>query len=205
MRYYFCLVLISILAVSCKKGKKLPQTVYVQYDPATTASVSPVDNFEPFDEYDIYEVPQSPSYVHDLSPAEIATRFNEDLAYWLSRNNIQLTTDPALYLLDITSLQLSESLSRQSYVDSCSSSTSVSYVYYSDISFTADASLYKNGVLVDSWSRWSSSSEKVRNKTNKCNEPKIRGPLCGPSCLIERIAKEVRMKVSRKIYDLEGY
>lgn len=196
-----CFVVVTMW--SCHKGKKLPETIYVAYQPASGASISPEDHFAPIDPYDVTEPWIYPSYVNYYTSAEIEQEFSESLEKKLKGNNIILTQDSAVYKLVIGSLQLSEKLNWQSYYDSCMGTTSK--VYYSDLEFDAHASLFKEGVLIDTWSRAGMSSGRVKGKTNKCNEPKTRGPVRGVSSLIDQVAGEIRMKISRSIYLSEGY
>lgn len=200
MKPVICFLLLSSLVLSCKKGKTLPHDVAVQFITLTEASVYPEDYFPSSDPYEpgIY-----PNYVHNYSTSEIAANFNKGLVSYLNKNKVVLQSDPAAYVLKITSIHMSESLESHSYIDSCSSTNAVSYVYTSSLRFQVSASLYKNGIFLESWTREGKSWERVASKTDDCNRPKIRGIIRGPYSLIYQVAKELRVRVSKKIYELE--
>ena len=103
----------------------------------------------------------------------------------------------------ITSVSIQESNNRQSYFDSCSLLSK--YVYYSDLHVYANVKLYKNGSEVGSWTGHKYSWEGVRSKTDGCNKPKIRSILCGSDCMLNEAAKDIRVAVANKIYELEGF
>ena len=199
---YFILALCLCL-ISCKKGKKLKHEVAVQFVSGSAADVYPADYFPLFDPYDWNEVPQSPAYAHDYSEEEIASMFNKDLTNYLKKNNVMLQADTAGYVLYINTMNLSESLERESYIDSCSFDNSTAYVYESSLKFQVTATLYKNGILVGSWSRVANSRESIKNKRDDCNKPRVRGIVRGTSWLVNQVAKELRVRISKKMYELE--
>lgn len=203
MRFTFSLLFLLVLFVSCRKGKTLPDVVYVHYDGPTTAYQYPTGRFSPFDPFDIYEVPQYPSYVDQNQNEKLASDFNDELKRLLEKNNVVLTTEPAEYSLHVGTLDVSESLNRQSYVDSCSYWNETAYVYYSDLDASVTITLKKNGYYINSWTRHAMSSEKVRDKRDDCNRPKIRSIGRGPSSLVEQLARELRVKISKQLYELE--
>ncbi|MGV3613175.1 MAG: hypothetical protein ACO1N0_19600 [Fluviicola sp.] len=194
---------LSVCLISCKKGKKLKHEVAVQFATVSNADVYPQEYFPLFDPYDIYEIPQSPSYAHDYSNQEIANQFNKDLTAYLKKNNVMLQADTAEYVLYINTMYLSESLERQSYIDSCSWDNSMAYVYKSSLRFLVKATLYKNGIIVDSWEKEANSWESIKNKRDGCNKPIVRGILRGTNSLIQQVAKELRVRISKKMYALE--
>lgn len=193
-------LLLSFIVLSCKKGKTLPHDVAVQFITLTEASVYPEDHFPSSDPYGPFIYP---NYAHDYSTSEIAANFNNGLTSYLNKNNVILQPDSAAYVLKITSIHMSESLESHSYIDSCSYNNTVSYVYTSSLSFKVSASLYKNGVFLDSWTREGKSWERVSSKTDGCNKPKIRHIIRGPYSLIYQVAKELRVRISKKLYELE--
>lgn len=203
MKPVICFLLFSSIVLSCKKGKTLPHDVAVQFMTSTEASVYPEDYFPPFDPYNPYEPIVYPNYAHDYSTSEIAANFNKGLISYLNKNKVILQSDAAAYVLKITSMHMSESIERQSYIDSCSFNNTIDYVYISSLSFRVSASLYKNGVLMGSWTEEGNSWERVKSKTDGCNKPKVRQVLRGPYSLINQVAKELRVRVSRKMYELE--
>ncbi len=205
MRFAFYLLFLVFIFVGCRKGKNLPDVIYVHYEGPTIAHQYPTDAFDKFDPYDFDEPLQYPDYIYLSDSDDLANEFNETLIRLLEKNNIILTTEPAEYTLHIGSLSVGEGLNRHSYVDSCASiwDTEPSYVYYSDLSASVTATLRKNGAYINDWNRNATSSEKVRDKTDGCNCPKIRSIWRKPSSLVSQLASEIRMKVSRQIYDLE--
>lgn len=194
---------LSVLLISCKKGKTLKHEVAVQFVTTAHSGVYPEDYFPPFDPNDPYESWHSPNYAHDYSTDEIASRFNSKLISFLDKNKVMLQSDTANYVLVITSMNLNESLNRKSYIDSCSFGNPVNYVYYSSLRFVVSASLYKNGVLMGSWTEEGNAWDKVRSKTDECNAPKIRGMLRETTGLVDQVAKELRVRVSKKMFELE--
>ena len=66
------------------------------------------------------------------------------------------------------------------------------------------AGLYRNGVLIETWEKKGYSTEKARNKTDDCNAPKIRAAVYDVRGLLHRVAKELRVRISKKLYELEG-
>ncbi|WP_300660358.1 hypothetical protein [Fluviicola sp.] len=203
MKPVFYILSLAMFLASCKKGKTLPHVVAVQLITTTEASVYLEKFFPPFDPSNPNETLIYPSYAHEYSTSEIATKFNQELVSSLNKNNLTLQTDTAIYVLKITNIRMSESVRRESYIDSCSFNHSVNFVSVSSLHFQANAALYKNGVLMGTWKEEGNSGETVRSKTDSCNKPKIRRVLRGPSSLINQVAKEVRVRVSKKMYELE--
>lgn len=198
-RLSYLLILCTLLA-SCKKGKKLPHEVPVQFITLSDASVYPEDHFPPFNPYDFSEAVVSPKYAHDYSTSQIAERFNKDLIYHLNKNNVTLQTDTAGYVLKIGSIHLGETIERQSYIDSCGFNYPLAYVYASSLRFSVSASLYKNGVFIKQWIEEGKSSEHVKTEIDDCNKPKVSKLLRGPNWLINQVAKEIRVRVSKELY-----
>lgn len=199
--FYFLALLIFL--ISCKKGKTLPHDVPVQFITIAEASVYPEDYFPPFDPYDPYEPIVYPNYAHDYSNSEIAANFNSGLISFLNKNKVILQSDTAAYVLKITSIHMSESIERRSYIDSCLFNSPVNYVYVSSLRFQVSAALYKNGVLMGSWHEEGNSWERVGSKTDGCNKPKVKQVTRGPYSLIKQVAKELRVRISKKMYELE--
>jgi hypothetical protein len=181
----------------------MPEKLYVHYVGPTGASVYPQGAFSPFDPFDIYEQTQYPRYVDPNESQQLADAFNVSFTDMMKKNNVILTSDPADYTLQITMMDVTESLYRSSYVDSCSWWNEMSYVYYSSINATIHAKLTKNGVYVDSWERHAGASEDIRNKTDGCNKPLVRSISRQPSSLFYQMGKELRKKVSNKLYQVE--
>ena len=206
IRHVFFLISIILAITSCRKGKVLPETVYVHLNGIEKAGISPSPNgtFTPFNPLDFNEPIHYPSYVNSLDSSYLATSFLQDLTERLKKNNIILTSDTASYEL-LISLQVSEGLNRQSYVDSCSFMNTTSYVYYSNLSVNSYFTLKKNGVTLGDWTTNAYATEHVRSKTNSCNEPKIRSVFSGVSSLSDRVSNRVRVKVANEIYVAEGY
>lgn len=204
MKPVLSILVVSVLLISCKKGKTLKHEVAVQFITATNSGVYPVDYFPPFDPTDPNESWHSPNYAHDYSAAEIATRFNSKLTTYLNKNKVMLQSDSADYVLVITGMNLNETLNRKEYIDSCTFGNPVNYVYYSSLRFVISASLYKHGVLKGSWTEEGNSRDKVKSKTDECNAPKIRGMLRETTGLVDQVAKELRVRVSKKMFELEN-
>lgn len=179
----------------------MPEKIYVHYEGVTSSGIYPQGAFSHFDPYDFSEPDRYPSYVDVSDADDLAAGFNQDLADFMERNNIILTSDPADYELKVLYLAVGESLSRDSYFDSCANASR--YVYYSELDATVEAKLYKNGFAVDSWERHASSSEEIRDKRGSCNEPKVRSIFRKPSSLFGQLARELRMTCSRRIYKEE--
>ena len=201
MKKLICFIFLSVFILGCRKGKKMPEVIYVHYDGPTSAGTYPQGAFPHFDPYDFSEPDRYPYYVHDYDADDLANGFNDDLKDFLKRNNIILTTDTAAYTLSI-SIGVGESLERHSYIDSCSSNYETAYVYYSELNAHAYVSLKKNGVEVGNWNRNAASSERIRDKTDSCNQPKILRARW-PSTLFSQLASETRMVVSRRMYQIE--
>lgn len=204
MKVFYYGFVILILSAACKKGKKLSTPLAVQWVTVSEASIAPKDHFPPFDMTDPSEALQYPRYAHDLSKEQIAERFNDDLRSLLSDNNIKLRDDSADYKLVIGTPCLTETLNRHSYTDSCFQSNGLSYVYSSCLNFTVRATLYKQGVLVESWQREGKSWERVKSGVTRCNAPKIGILFRTSGDLITQVAKELRVQISKKLKDLEG-
>jgi hypothetical protein len=203
MKRLIFLLLLAFSFNACKKGKVLPSMTLVHFEGITQAGIYPEGNFELYDDNNNYIGTYSPNYVGGLENQAFAEQFNEELKRLLEKNNIQLTSAPAAYELKISSFYVQESLNRDSYIDSCSAGYPTAYVYYSDLQVHASASLYKNGFFIESWEKNGYSTETVRTKTDACNQPKIRSALYGPSGLSDRVAKELRVRISKKMYELE--
>lgn len=201
MKKLICLLLLSVFILGCRKGKKMPETIYVHYDGPAAAGIWPQGPFSHFDPFDIFEPDRYPSYLHVSDADDFASDFNDELKKLFVHNNIVFTTDTAAYSLSV-SIGVSESLHREHYVDSCSSDYELAYVYYSSLSANATVSLKKNGVEVDHWNRNASSTERLRDKTDSCNQPKILRARW-PSTLFSQLASETRMVVSRRMYQIE--
>ncbi|MNU52239.1 hypothetical protein D3C71_412460 [compost metagenome] len=200
--FYFFVLLVFL--ISCKKGKTLSHDVPVQFITTVEASVYPKDYFPAFDPYDPYEPIVYPNYAHDYSASEIASNFNSELSSYLNKNNVILQSDTAAYVLKISAIHMSESIERRSYIDSCDFNYSINYVYISTLRFQVSAALYKNGVLMGSWHEEGNSWERATSKTDECNKPRVRQITRGPYSLINQVAKELRVRISKKMYELEG-
>jgi len=203
MKPIFYILALSVCLFSCKKGKKLKHEVAVQFITVSNSGIYPEGYFPPFDPNDWNEIPQAPRYAHDYSSEQIAAQFNSKLISCLNKNNIILQSDTADYVLYIDAMNLNESIERESYIDSCSWNNSIAYVYKSSLKFIVTASLYKNGVLIDSWSKEANSWESIRSKRDDCNKPKVRYIIRGTGSLVDQVAKELRVRISKKMYELE--
>lgn len=203
MKSFFYLLILCISVSSCKKGKKLPQEVPVQFIPLTESVVYPESAFPPFNPNDPYEQLVYPRYAHEYSASETAANFNNGLVSYLNKNRVILQSDTAEYVLKITSLYMKESIERQSYTDSCSFNYPIAYVYKSSLRFSVSASLYKNGVFVNKWTEEGNSWERFKSKKDNCNKPEVSSLLRGPYSLINQVAKELRVRISKELYLLE--
>jgi hypothetical protein len=203
MRFTFLLLVLPFVFIGCRKGKTLPDIVYVHYEGPVSASMSPTGAFSPFDPYDWNEPVHYPSYVSVNDGDDLAQDFNEYLTRLLKKNNIVLTSEPAEYTLSIGYLSVSEGLNRESYTDTCSFWNEPAYVYYSDLNAQVKATLRKNGAYINDWTRNASSSERVKDQENPCEAPKVGSIWRKPGSLVSQLAEEIRMKVSRQLYDLE--
>ncbi|WP_430406395.1 hypothetical protein [Fluviicola sp.] len=204
MKPFFCLLTLSLLLISCKKGKTLKHEVAVQFITSTNSGIYPENFFPPFDSNDPTESWHSPNYAHEYSGEQIAEQFNSKLKSCLNKNNVFLQEDSAAYILVITGMSLSETLKRESYVDSCQINYPINYVYYSSLRFAISAELYKNGVLLSTFKEEGNSRDSVRSKKDECNAPKILSMIRSTSSLVDQVAKELRVRVSKKMYELEG-
>jgi hypothetical protein len=204
MKPVLSIMMLSVLLISCKKGKTLKHAVDVQFITTANSGVYPEDYFPPFDPNDPNESWHSPNYAHDYSTDEIASRFNSKLISYLDKNKVILQNDTADYVLVITAMNLSESLNREGYIDSCSFGTPVNYVYYSSLRFVVSASLYRYGILVGSWTEEGNSWDKLKSKTDECNAPKVRGMYRETMGLVQQVSKELRVRVSKKLFELEN-
>lgn len=204
MKPFFYFLTLSLFLISCKKGKTLKHDVAVQFITTTNSGIYPESLFPPFDANDPTESWHSANYVHEYSKEQIAEQFNSKLKSCLNKNNIFLQEDSAAYVLVITGMQLSESLNRESYIDSCGFNNPINYVYYSDLRFSINAELYKNGILLTTFHEEGNSHDSVRSKRDDCNAPKILHMVRSTSSLVDQVAKELRVRVSKKLFDLEG-
>lgn len=205
MKPVFCFVALSLTLFSCKKGKTLSHDVSVQLIALTSSDVYPEGNFSYMSPTNP-DVPSYyiPNYAHEYTPEEIADQFNENLTSCLGKNNIFLQSDSAEYVLVITDMDLEENLHSESYTDSCSANYPTNYVHYSSLEFAIEAKLYKSGMLLATFSEVGKSRETVRSKRDECNAPKIRGAFRGTRSLVIQVSKELRVRVSKKLYELEG-
>src|SRR6218665_476050 len=192
MRFNFYLLFLALVFMGCRKGKTLPNVIYVHYEGPINAKMYPTGAFAHFDPFDIHEPDRYPSYIYQSDTDDLANEFNEDLMSLLKKNNIILTSEPADYTLSIGSLNVGEGANRQSYVDSCSFLYETAYVYYSDLNANVTATLRKNGVYINDWNRNANSSEKIRDKRDECNKPKVRSIWRKPSSLVSQLASEIR-------------
>jgi hypothetical protein len=193
-----------MLLISCKKGKTLKHDVAVQFITTTNSGIYPESFFPPFNPNDPTETAHSANYAHEYSKEQIAEQFNSKLKSCLNKNNLFLQEDSAAYVLIITGMNLSENLKRESYIDSCGPNYPIDYVYYSDLQFSISAELYKNGILLNTFSEKGNSHDVLRSKKDECNAPKIFHMIRSTSSLVDQVAKELRVHVSKKLFDLEG-
>ncbi|MNJ86575.1 hypothetical protein D3C87_40780 [compost metagenome] len=198
--YIFAL---SLCLVSCRKGKKLEHPVSVQFITDDHSAVYPQGHFPLYNPYDWTETPIYPWYADANDSTKIAAEFNSDLTDFLAKNNLFLQSDTAEYTLRIQWMKLSESLNKESYTDSCSADYPTRYVYYSSLQFKATATLYKHGIKIDSWTREANSRETIRDKRDDCNKPKVRRIIRRTYSLVSQVAKELRVRISKKMYELE--
>jgi len=203
MRYFLLILIVAVFSAGCRKGKKLPHVVYVHYEGVSSIGIWPQGPFDPIDPYNLFEPVHYPSYVSVSDADYLMDQFDKDLAAFLKKNNVVLTSDPADYTLTITNLSVTESLSYSSYIDSCSWDYSTAYVYYSKLHSQVNATLTRKGGYVGSWERNGFSEERVRDKRGSCNEPYIGSIQRDPDDLVSQMARELRVKVANKLYDLE--
>lgn len=203
MRYLSFILLMAVFSAGCRKGKKLPHVVYVHYEGASSISLWPQGPFAPIDPFDIYEPVHYPSYVNVNDADHLTDEFNKDLIDYLKKNNVVLTSEPADYTLTISNLSVSESLSYSAYTDSCSWDYSTAYVYYSKLHSQVNATLSRKGYYIASWTRNGYSEERVKDKRGSCNEPFIGSIRRDPNDLVSQMARELRIKVANKLYELE--
>ncbi len=189
---------------SCKRGKKISNPVPMTIVCSNVSSISPEGAFEPFNSFDPFEPVQYPQYVSYFTENEIDALFRKDLTDFLYKNNIFLVDTVCPFELRITQISVDEGINRESYTDSCSFNYETAYVYYRDLEVTVTAKLYRNGQQIESWTRTASSRERVRNKRGSCNEPLIGGAIRDVDDLISQAAKELRVKISKFLYELEG-
>lgn len=195
------IVLVFFTVSSCYKGRTLWKKVNVHFVNNVNCFLSPEGEFDPFDSDNPLEGTHPSNYVGSLESSSVKNGFNDEFKEYMKNNNVILTSDSSEYEVHITYMGMKEELHRSEYMDSCTGF--ISYVYYSSLEFKAKASLYKHGVLIDSWQRSASSMDKVRDKRNNCNKPKIRDFWGGPQKLWSKVAKKLRAVISRKIYQLE--
>ncbi len=181
----------------------MPHPVNVQFVCVDKGMISPVGAFSKFNPNDPFEELCYPQYVDYLDSSDLANTFSDDLRDLLHKNNVELISDSSAYKLVISTISIHESNNRQTYFDSCYMANK--YVYYSDLDVNVYATLYKNGVEVGSWTGHKYSWEGVRSKTDGCNKPKIRSILCGSDCMLNDAAKDLRVAIANKIYELEGF
>lgn len=203
MKPFFYFLALSILLISCKKGKTLKHEVAVQFITTTNSGIYPEGFFPPFNPNDPTETSHSPNYAHSYSKEQIAEQFNSKLKSCLNKNNIFLQEDSADYVLMITNMNLSESLKRESYIDSCGFNYPIKYVYYSSLRFAIRAELYKNGHLLATFNEEGNSTDSVKSKRDSCNAPEILSMIRSTSSLVDQVAKELRVRVSKKMFELE--
>lgn len=204
MRFAVILFTLLLIFTSCRKGKVLPEPLYVHFEGFDKIGIHPNSDFPPFNPLDLNETTHARQYVDVLDSSEEALTFKKDLTDLLKKNNVFLTSDTAAYEIKLT-VGITEGINRQSYVDSCTFMNPIAYVYYSDLHVYADVRLYKYGQFLKSWNFTNSSTETVRSKTVGCNKPKIRSVLCGTGCLMEKLEKQIRYNLANELYFLEGY
>jgi hypothetical protein len=204
MKPFFYFFVLSLFLISCKKGKTLKHEVEVQFITTTSSSIYPEGSFPPFNPNDPTECSHTPNYVNNCSKEQLAEQFNSKLKSCLNRNNILLQEDSADYIFIITNMNLSENLKRESYIDSCGFNYPVNYVYYSSLRFAIRAELYKNGHLLATFNEEGNSTDSVKSKRDACNAPKILQVIRSTSTLVDQVAKELRVRISKKMYALEG-
>lgn len=204
MRFVVYLFALFLVFTSCRKGKVLPNPLYVHFEGFEKIEISPNGDFPPFNPLDLNETSHPRQYVNYLDSSSEALTFKKDLSDLLKKNNVFLTSDTAAYEIKLT-VGITEGINRQSYADSCMFMNPIAYVYYSDLHVYADVTLYKYGQFLKSWSFTNSSTETVRSKTDGCNKPKIRSVLCGTDCLMEKLEKQIRYNLANELYFLEGY
>lgn len=205
MKGVFLFLLMGLTFLACKKGKVLPNIIQVHFDGIEHAGIYPEGNFELFDQNNQAIGTYMPNYVSGMNSSSYAQQFNDELRRLLKKNNIELTSEPAAYDLKINGFYVEESLNKTSYIDSCSFGSPTAFVYYSDLKVHASISLFKNGFSIDTFEKNAYATETVKSKTDNCNKPKIRSALYGPEGLSKRVAKELRVQISKKMYELEVF
>lgn len=195
---------VGMVLISCNKGAVLTHDLDVQFINSTNTTIYPTGAFPHFDPNDPFEQDVYPHFVNYVTPSIINADFKEDLTAYLKKNKIHLVQDSTTYRLEITSISYSESNNRSSYVDSCSFGYPYTYVYYSDYTVTAHASLFKGSTLIEQWTESDYASERVKSARDACNKPEIGIPLQSLSGVAKNVAKKIRARVSTKLKALVG-
>ncbi len=201
--FSIALIVLGCGISTCKRGPKLSHPLEVQLIMPAESTVYPLDNFQITDEYGSTSY-VSPDYVYDYTSSKLIAEFKTNLTDILAKNNIILVDYATTYHLTITDLKMLESLDYENYIDSCSVVPVTRRVYYSNVTVMATAKLYYGSLLIGNWTQKGYGYERVRTKTDDCGEPKVKSIVCGPSCLVNRVAKEVRVRVAKELKDREG-
>lgn len=200
---YALVLFLIVFSSSCRKGKNMPETVYIEID--TTEMI--VNVTDP--DYDNFGQ-SSCKYVNSGTRAEVRENIYKNLRKYLAKNNCVIDSGQSRYIIKVNSVSFIEGQACESYMDSCITDIwgdpTVNYVYVSTLSHTADVSLFrKNGAYIESFSRKTSKREKLRNKRSSCGEPYVRSIVFGRGSMEKKISKMLRKDLTRRIHSEMGF
>lgn len=185
--------------VSCKKGKILPETVYISID------TTQVSTYISEQQYDSYGYPISYEYIGGNTKDGLRETLYKELSHYLSKNNCIVNDDLSTYTIQINKISLSEWYTTESYLDSCSLDVwgdyETSSVKLFRVSYSSDISLLNaNGVEIGSTKESVEKKERSRIKRDDCGEPKKWGIFCQEGCMQNRVHKKLRKYISKRIF-----
>lgn len=186
-------------SLSCKKGKILPETVYVSID------TTQVSTYISEQEYDDYGFPMGHEYIGGHTKDELRETLYEELSHYLSKNNCIVNDNLSTYTIRIDNISLSESYTSESYLDSCSQDIWGDNVTNSiklyRISYSSNITLLNaNGFEIGSTNASVKKKERSRIKRDDCGAPKKWGIFCQEGCMQNRVHKKLRKYISKRIF-----
>jgi hypothetical protein len=193
------IVLITALALlttsSCRKGRNLPVNVPVYID--TTG----IETF--VSEIYYWEYDMDLQYVNEKMRTDLVQAFYQDLQYYLKKNNCSKGDENSDYTVKVNSLSLTETITAETYLDTCGSYesgySSYEEVFLSTVNYSSDIQVVKNGFLLGGYNERICKKEKTCGK-NKCDRPRVKAILMGADGMRARVIKSQRKNITKAIH-----
>ena len=189
MKYFLLMIACAMLAGGCQKGRNMSAPTAIAFD-FTETELNIQDDFSPF------SAPDS---------ERVVKGFQEELLYFLERNNLYLDNANPQFILKVNSISMVTSETYTTIVDSCAGffNDYQSEIALTDYYYGASVTLMApDGTSLNTFSRSMSREERVKDKGQTdegCPDYKVKSPICGMECMERKVAKRLRAAITRDL------